>query len=81
MAQGEKRLTCREVLARLKKYGVVQVRQHGSHLILLKPEVPGSARGPTFPIPCHNMGSEVSPQIVRAVLRRFGIDIETFWSE
>jgi HicA toxin of bacterial toxin-antitoxin, len=81
VAGGEKRLRCRDLLGRLKKYGIVEARkQHGSHIILLKPEAPGSTKGPTYPIPCHNMGSEVSPRIVRAALRRFGIDEETFWS-
>lgn len=80
MARGEKRLRCSDLLGRLKKYGIVQVRQHGSHIVLLKPDAPGSTKGPTFPIPCHNMGSEVSPHIVRAALRRFEINEEMFWS-
>lgn len=79
MARGEKRLPCREVLARFKKFGIAEVRQRGSHIILLKPESPGSMRGPTYPIPCHNPGSEVSPYIVRAALRVFEIDSDTFW--
>jgi predicted RNA binding protein YcfA (HicA-like mRNA interferase family) len=79
VSRDEKRLTCADLLGRLKKYGIVQARQRGSHIILLKPESPGSRRGPTYPVPCHNPGSEVSPYIVRALLRRFEIDEAAFW--
>jgi len=81
VARGAKRLTCREALARLKKYGVVEARQSGSHIILLKPEAPGSTKGRTAPLPCHDQGSEVNPHILRAVLRRLGIGEEDFWKE
>lgn len=71
-------LKCREVLARLAKHGIVIARQRGSHIILVKPETPGSTKGPTYPLPCHNMGDDVNPHILRAVLRRFGIDEAKF---
>ena len=80
MAEGERRLRCQDLLTRLGKLGVIQVRQKGSHILLLKPDPPNQRKkGPTYPIPCHRPTEEVNPHIVRSLLRRFGIDATTFW--
>ncbi|HXG15705.1 MAG TPA: type II toxin-antitoxin system HicA family toxin [Calidithermus sp.] len=80
MAEGERRLRCQELLARLARFGIVQVRQRGSHILVQKPEHPGSRKGPTYPIPCPRPTAEVNPHIVRAALRHFGIDEQEFWA-
>jgi predicted RNA binding protein YcfA (HicA-like mRNA interferase family) len=79
VAEGEKRLRCQQLLHRLAKLGIDPVRQKGSHIILLKPEQPGSDKGPTYPVPCQNPTAEVNPHIVRAMLRAFGISEAEFW--
>lgn len=76
-------LKYRELLKRLKGFGVVEMslrRGKGSELILLKPVEAGSLKGPQYPIKCHGPGTEISIPVINAVLRRFGIDSETFWS-
>jgi hypothetical protein len=55
------------------------VRQRGSHTILLKPEAPGSSKGPTYPIAAHNPTIEISVPIIKATLRAFKIDEGEFW--
>jgi len=71
----------RKVLAKLKEYGVVPLskRGKGSEIILLKPEKPGSKKGPIFPIKDHGDSTEISFQVIDAILRRFGIDKKDFW--
>ena len=80
-AAGHPRLRCQTFLTRLSKFGIVEARQRGSHIILLKPLSPGSKKGPTYPVPCHKPTEEVSPYILRSVLRRFGISEDDFWKD
>lgn len=80
MAEGEKRLRCHQLLTRLRKFDIIKVRQKGSHILLLKPDPPGQQKtGPTYPIPAHKPTEEVSPHIVRGLLRVFKIDADSFW--
>jgi predicted RNA binding protein YcfA (HicA-like mRNA interferase family) len=80
VAEGEKRLRCQQLLTRLARFGVIKVRQKGSHILLLKPDPPDQQeKGPTYPIPSHKPTEEVNPNIVRSLLRAFGINPETFW--
>ena len=75
-------LKLRELLAKLKAYGIVvgdDKRGKGSEIILLKPVAPGSRRGPQYPIKNHGLGTEISIPVIRAVLRRFDIDEIEFW--
>jgi len=72
----------RKLIAKLKDYGVISLtkkRGKGSEIILLKPETLGSKKGPTFPIKNHGPGTEISFQVVDAILRRFEIDGNEFW--
>jgi len=72
----------RELLKRLRPYGIVSLekgRGKGSERILLKPNAPGSKQGPQFPIKDHGPGTEISIQVIDAILRRFGIDGKEFW--
>ena len=73
----------RELLAKLKTYGIVSLsnRGKGSERILLKQKVPGSKKGPQYPIKDHGDGTEISIPVVKAVLRRFGINEKEFWGE
>lgn len=74
-------LKFRELLEKLKPYGIVVMakRGKGSELILLKPEAPDSLRGPTYPIKHHGDGTEIYIPVIKAALRRFGIPEDTFW--
>jgi hypothetical protein len=74
-------LKLRELLDRLKPYGkkVFPSRGKGSEIILLKPNPPGSKQGPQYPIKNHGMGTEISMPVIKALLRRFGINERDFW--
>ena len=69
-----------ELLKKLKKYGIVVMtkRGKGSEVILLKPESQGSQKGPQYPIKNHGRGTEISTQVIDALLRRF--NITDFWN-
>jgi hypothetical protein len=72
----------RELLKKLKPYGIVSLtekRGKGSERILLKPNAPGSKKGPQYPIKNHGLGTEITKQVIDAILRRFGIDKKDFW--
>jgi hypothetical protein len=75
-------LTYRELIKRLKPYGVeVRVnRGKGSERILLLPETPGGSKGPQYPIKYHGDNTRVGRGALAAVLRRFNIDPKDyFW--
>jgi hypothetical protein len=74
-------LTVRELLQRLRPYGVEDLsgRGTGSETILLMPEKPGSKRGPIYSIKNHGQGTELTIPVINAILRRFGIDKDAFW--
>ena len=80
MAEGEKRLRCRALLHRLAAFGVIQARQRGSHIVLLKPTTPGGTKGATYPVACHDPNHEISVQVIRAILRKFEIPEDGFWA-
>jgi hypothetical protein len=79
-------LKLRELLRRLKSYGIEvfpatgsSKRGKGSEIILVKPNTPGSRQGPQYSIKNHGMGTEISAQVIDAVLRRFQISKNEFW--
>jgi hypothetical protein len=74
-------LKLRELLKRLKPYGIVTMakRGKGSERILLQPESPGSKRGPQYPIKDHGQGTEIKLPVIDNILRRFHIDPSDFW--
>lgn len=74
-------LTLRDLLKKLKKYGIVARyrRGKGSEIILLKPSAPGSTQGPQYPIKNHGPGTLIKLPVVLAALRRFNIDPTEFW--
>lgn len=80
MSRGAHPLRCSELLTRLKRFGIETRPGRGSHIILIRPREPGSHKGPVYPVSCHNPGAEVSVHIIRAILRRFGISEEEFWT-
>lgn len=75
-------LKYRELFEKLKPYGiqVMAKRGKGSEFILLKPVSPGSKQGLQFPIKHHGDGTEIYIPVITAVLRRFNINPEEFWS-
>jgi len=77
-------LKVREMLQRLKPYGVVAMerkRVKGSELILIKPDPPGSNKGPQIPIKNHGNSTEIYVPVILAVLRRFEIDPKVFFDK
>jgi hypothetical protein len=84
----ERPLKVRELLAKLKPYGIKSLtkRGKGSERILIKPIAedgppndPKPLRGPQIPIKDHGEGTEITIPVIRAVLRRFDIDEDEFW--
>lgn len=81
----KKPLKLRELLNRLKKYGIINLpgnRGKGSEIILLKPnsndpDSPQYKKGPQYPVKNHGMGNEISAPVINAICRRFGIT--DFW--
>ena len=73
----------RELLKRLEAYGVISLsgRGKGAERILLRPIEEGSKRGPQYPIKDHGPVTEISIPVIKAILRRFGIDENEFWEE
>lgn len=76
-------LKYRELLARLKKYGVIELphRGKGSERVLLKPTEPGSLKGPQFPVKCHGESTEIKKPVITAILNRFDILKDDFWAD
>lgn len=71
----------RELLKILKNYGILSLtkRGKGSERILLRPSEPNSKKGPQYPIKDHGDGTEISIQVINAILRRFDINQDEFW--
>ncbi|MBI3793678.1 MAG: type II toxin-antitoxin system HicA family toxin [Nitrospinae bacterium] len=65
-----------EFLRRLAKHGVEERAKggKGSERILIRPEHPGSNKGPQYPIKHHGSGTTLGVGTIRAALRRFGIN-------
>lgn len=74
-------LKFRELVDKLKPYGIVVMakRGKGSEVILLKPTEPGSKKGAQYPIKHHGDSTELSIPVIKAALRRFGINQDEFW--
>jgi len=73
-------LKLKALLKRLKPYGIIKMepnRGKGSEIILLKPDSPGSKKGPQYPIKNHGEGTEIKLPVINALLRRF--NITDFW--
>ena len=73
----------RQLLQKLKPYGVISLKKRGkgSERILLKPNEPGSKKGPQFPIKDHGQSTEINAKVIDAIIRRFEIDEDEFWNE
>ena len=79
-----KSLKLRELLARLKDFGVIPypnpARGKGSELVVYTPTDPNNPlKGPVFTLTNHGMGKTVGVGLVLACLRRFGIDRDEFF--
>jgi hypothetical protein len=74
-------LKYREFIKQLKPYGVIEIipRGKGSERILLKPTIPGTMKGPFYPVKCHGLSTEIDVSVINAILRRFGIPKNEFW--
>jgi len=71
----------RDVVARLKKFGVAEyvARGKGSERLLVRESEPGSGKGPQYALKCHGAGKEVANGTLRALLRRLNIDPKEFF--
>ncbi len=75
-------LTFRDLLKKLKPYGIVVLsrkRGKGSESILLKPNALESRKGSIYPVKNHGPSTEITAPVINAILRRFGIDKKVFW--
>jgi predicted RNA binding protein YcfA (HicA-like mRNA interferase family) len=70
-------LRYRDLVNRLKAFGVVEKIGKGSVRMLFKPDVEGLRR--SYPIHPHSEHHEFGPPIIRAILRRFKIPEDSFW--
>lgn len=75
-------LPLKKFIQKLKLFGVIPMtrnRGKGSEIILLKPDQERSNKGPQYPIKNHGGGTEIYKPVIKAALRRFGIDEKDFW--
>jgi len=74
-------LPLKKFIKRLKEFGVITMhkRGKGSEIILVKPNEEGSMQGPQYPIKNHGENTEIYGPVIKAALRRFGIDEKEFW--
>lgn len=74
-------LSLRAFLKRLKDFGVISLtkRGKGSEIILVKPENPGSNKGPQYPIKNHGSKTMIKRPVIKTALRRFDISEDDFW--
>lgn len=77
-------LTVRKLLQRLSSYGVI-IRTgagKGSETVLVRPTNPTvPTKGPQYTIKHHRDSDEISGHIISAILRRFSINPNEFWSQ
>lgn len=84
MGEGPKpkprRLPYRELLARLKPFGIIENRGRGkgSERLFIRRD-PDTGQERSYPIKCHGEGDEQGIGTIVACLRRFDISPEAFW--
>jgi len=73
----------RELLKKLKKFGIVtkEGRGKGSERILYLPNSSDPNKGEIFTIKDHGLQTEIFGKTILAVLRRFNVDPDEFWKE
>ena len=75
-----KSLTYREVRKRLKdsdpRFEEATNRGKGSHRTFSHPDINGEKRH--VPVPCHGVGSPVSREVMKSIIRRFGLPKKFF---
>jgi len=76
-----KPLQLRDLLKKLRNHGIEVLRKRGkgSEIILLKPNEPGSRKGPQYPVKNHGMSTEISIPVINKILERFEIPDNDFW--
>lgn len=74
----------RELLKKLKNFGVIEISTKGKgseRMLILKSGMGSKYQGPQIPIKFHGEGTEHSKRVIDSVLRRFDIKPENFWSD
>lgn len=67
---------------RLRDFDVVEdpKRGKGSERCLVRPNEPGTLKGPFYTLRCHGGGDTLRPGTMAACLRRLQIEPKEFWS-
>jgi len=71
-------LTYRELMRRLRQFGVTERVGGGSRRMLYKDDVEGLKA--CYAIHVHSDNAEVHAHIIRTILRRFKISEDSFWN-
>ena len=80
----KRRLKHRELLKKLRKYGVIEDSSRGKgseHLLIIDRGTGGKYKGPQTSIKYHGDNTEHSPKITESILRTFGINEDEFWKD
>jgi hypothetical protein len=74
-------LSNRDLVTLLELFGVrvLPSRGKGSETILIRETIPGSGKGPTYPIKWHKGSDQQNKQVIKKILDRFQIDPDKFW--
>ena len=79
----KKRLKHRELLKRLKKFGVIEDKSRGKGsecILFIDRGFKGIIQGPQTPIKYRGENTEYSIKVIDSIIRTFDIDPDEFWS-
>ena len=74
----DKPLRYRELIRKLKKFGVIEENRRGRRKILFHPNIDGKPA--QIPIHPHSEHYEFSRSVIRSVRERFKIDLDDFYN-
>lgn len=74
----DKPLPYREILSKLREFGVQEIKRKGVKRMLYHPDVNG--RPASYPMDIHKESQVFSRPVVRAIRNRFNIPLEQFYS-
>ena len=80
----KKRLKHRDLLKKLKQFGITEdkSRAKGNERLLIEDRgIGGKYRGPQYPIKYHGDDTEYSAKLIDTILRRFSIEEAQFWED
>ncbi len=80
----KRRLKHRDLIKKLKSYGVIEDKNRGKgseRLLILDRGIGGAYKGPQTSIKYHGDNTEYSPKITESILRTFSISEDEFWKD